>query len=541
MGRAGACGSRRSTSRDGADTLRGAYLELVVRPDEDLARGSYYWHEVIGCAVRGVDGAELGTVKDIYRIGETEVFTVDGGPVASFDLPAVRAFIRIFAPRRGEIVVDAESLDLRPARSRTPDPDRPKAPRRRTRKPQADGRAADRPARCAIGRPTRRRTGRGAMTLEIDILTLFPAMVAGPLTESIPGRIQDQGLAAITVRDLRDWGLGRHRSVDDAPYGGGAGMILRPEPVASALDDLRRRISLVILLDPVGEVFRQARAVDLATRSHPSSICPRYEGVDERDPRAPGRPRVSIGDYVLTPAASCRRWWSSMRSCGGSRAPGGHRSLRSRISDGLLEYPQYTRPAEFRGMDVPDILTSGDHGEVARWRHDAATGETRERSATSSTPSTRRLPSTSAMLYSAADARPRHFRCPPAATAAQMSQERPVTVLDEIVKDQLEPTCRNSPRRHRQASRQGRRGQPRAHPGLRRRPSCACAAAASRAPSPSAGSRPGSGSSAPSRSTRPRIEKIEVVRHGVARRAQLYFLRDRVGKAATLRERRTNG
>jgi 16S rRNA processing protein RimM len=125
---------REITSRDGADTLRGAYLESVVRAEEDLARGSYYWHEVIGCAVRGIDGAELGTVKDIYRIGETEVFTVDGSPYGSFDLPAVRAFIRIFAPRRGEIVVDAESLDLRVRRSKEPDPDRAKAPRRKARK-----------------------------------------------------------------------------------------------------------------------------------------------------------------------------------------------------------------------------------------------------------------------------------------------------------------------------------------------------------------------------------------------------------------------
>jgi len=124
---------REIASRDRADTLRGAYLEWVVRADEDLARGSYYWHEVIGCAVHGVDGAELGTVKDIYRIGETEVFTVDGGPFGSFDLPAVRAFIRVFAPRRGEIIVDAESLDLRMRRSREPDPERPKAPRRRAR------------------------------------------------------------------------------------------------------------------------------------------------------------------------------------------------------------------------------------------------------------------------------------------------------------------------------------------------------------------------------------------------------------------------
>lgn len=124
---------REITTRDAADGLRGAYLEAVVSPDDDLARGTYYWHEVIGCAVRGIDGADLGTVRDIYRVGETEVFSVGGGTVADFDLPAVRAFIRIFAPRRGEIVVDAESLDLRPRK--THDPDRPKVPRRRPRKP----------------------------------------------------------------------------------------------------------------------------------------------------------------------------------------------------------------------------------------------------------------------------------------------------------------------------------------------------------------------------------------------------------------------
>jgi 16S rRNA processing protein RimM len=126
---------REITTRDAADGLRGAYLEAVVSPDDDLARGTYYWHEVIGCAVRGIDGADLGTVRDIYRVGETEVFSVGGGTVADFDLPAVRAFIRIFAPRRGEIVVDAESLDLRPRKAH--DPDRPKAPRRRPRKPAA--------------------------------------------------------------------------------------------------------------------------------------------------------------------------------------------------------------------------------------------------------------------------------------------------------------------------------------------------------------------------------------------------------------------
>ena len=118
--------------RTGADTLRGAYLEAVVYPGRDLARGEYYWHEVVGCAVRGTDGAELGTVRDVYRVAENEVFEVTGGPFGPFDLPAVRNFIRVFAPRRGEIVVDVEALDLRPQRVRDPAADRPRAPRRRS-------------------------------------------------------------------------------------------------------------------------------------------------------------------------------------------------------------------------------------------------------------------------------------------------------------------------------------------------------------------------------------------------------------------------
>jgi 16S rRNA processing protein RimM len=126
---------REIATRDAADTLRGAYLEAVVHPVGDLTRGEVYWHEVIGAAVRGVDGADLGTVQDVYRVAENEVYIVGGGPFGTFDLPAVRAFIRIFAPRRGEIVVDAEALDLQPPKSRRTDPDRPRAPRRRSRRP----------------------------------------------------------------------------------------------------------------------------------------------------------------------------------------------------------------------------------------------------------------------------------------------------------------------------------------------------------------------------------------------------------------------
>ncbi|TFG69334.1 MAG: tRNA (guanosine(37)-N1)-methyltransferase TrmD [Thermomicrobiales bacterium] len=216
------------------------------------------------------------------------------------------------------------------------------------------------------------------MTLEIEVVSLFPAMLDGPLAESIPGRIQEHGLVSIRTHDLREWGLGRHRSVDDAPYGGGAGMILRPEPVAAALDALRRPESMAILLDPVGEVFRQARAADLATRSHLILVCPRYEGVDERI-RSLVDLELSIGDYVLTggelPALVVID--AVIRLLPGAIEEAS--TLEESFSDGLLEYPQYTRPAVFRGMDVPSILTSGDHGAVARWRRAQAEERTRTR------------------------------------------------------------------------------------------------------------------------------------------------------------------
>jgi tRNA (guanine37-N1)-methyltransferase len=216
------------------------------------------------------------------------------------------------------------------------------------------------------------------MTLDIDILTLFPAMLDGPLRESIPGRIQEQGLASVRVHDLRDWGLGRHRSVDDAPYGGGAGMILRPEPAAAAIEALRRPDSTTILLDPVGEVFRQARAADLATRSHLIFLCPRYEGVDERI-RSLVDLELSIGDYVLTggelPALVVIDAVIRLLPGAIEEASVADESF----SAGLLEYPQYTRPAVFRGMDVPAILTSGDHGAVDRWRREQAIERTRTR------------------------------------------------------------------------------------------------------------------------------------------------------------------
>ena len=216
------------------------------------------------------------------------------------------------------------------------------------------------------------------MTLEIDVLTLFPEMISAPLAASIPGRIQDRGIAIVRTHDIRQWGLGRHRSVDDAPYGGGAGMVMRPEPIAAGLDAVRRPESFVILLDPGGERFGQARAHDLAGRTHLVLVCARYEGVDERV-RSLVDLELSIGDYVLTggelPALVVID--AVIRLLPGAIDDAS--TTEESFAAGLLEYPQYTRPPSFRGMDVPPILTSGDHGAVARWREERARARTLER------------------------------------------------------------------------------------------------------------------------------------------------------------------
>ena len=216
------------------------------------------------------------------------------------------------------------------------------------------------------------------MTLEIDVLTLFPAMIEAPLRESIPGRILDQGLATVRVHDLRGWGIGRHRTVDDYPYGGGAGMVLRVDVVAAALDALRGPDSTVILLDPGGEVFRQQVAHELAGARHLVLLCPRYEGVDDRVRSLVSR-EISIGDYVLTggelPALVIVD--AVLRLLPG--AIDAASTSEESFADGLLEYPQYTRPVEFRGMPVPRVLLSGHHEQVRAWRQAEAVRRTAAR------------------------------------------------------------------------------------------------------------------------------------------------------------------
>ncbi|MFV2062671.1 MAG: tRNA (guanosine(37)-N1)-methyltransferase TrmD [Chloroflexota bacterium] len=214
--------------------------------------------------------------------------------------------------------------------------------------------------------------------MRIDVITLFPGVFPGPLAVSIPGRALERGLAELHAHDLRDWGLGRHRSVDDYTYGGGAGMVLRPEPIADALDEVGPRPSgaFRILLDPGGERLGQARAADLAGRPHLIFVCPRYEGVDDRV-RSLVDLELSVGDYVVSggeiPAMVVID--AVLRLLPG--AIDAASTEEESFANGLLEYPQYTRPSSFRGQGVPPILLSGNHGAVAEWRQERALERTR--------------------------------------------------------------------------------------------------------------------------------------------------------------------
>jgi tRNA (guanine37-N1)-methyltransferase len=211
--------------------------------------------------------------------------------------------------------------------------------------------------------------------MKFHLLTLFPAMFSGPLTESILKRAQENGLLEVALHNIRDYASDKHRTADDYPYGGGAGMVMKVEPLAACLEAVRTTAprAKVVLTSPRGTVFNQEMARELATEPELIVICGRYEGVDERVKELFVDHEVSIGDYVLT---------------GGELAamvvvdavtrllPGVLGSAESAVDEsfsaGLLEYPQYTRPPEFRGLQVPDVLLSGNHAVIARWRHQQA-------------------------------------------------------------------------------------------------------------------------------------------------------------------------
>ena len=206
--------------------------------------------------------------------------------------------------------------------------------------------------------------------MKIDILTLFPELFASPFAASILGKAQERDLLTVASHNLRDWATGRHKITDDSPYGGGDGMVLKPDPIARALQSLRAQApaSRVLLMTPQGKSFTQQDAQRLSSEPGLIILCGRYEGVDERV-RPLVDEEISIGDFVLTggePAAmvvvdAVARLIPGVLGSSGSAAS-------DSFSDGLLEYPQYTRPADFEGQLVPDVLLSGHHAAIDVWR-----------------------------------------------------------------------------------------------------------------------------------------------------------------------------
>jgi tRNA (guanine37-N1)-methyltransferase len=216
--------------------------------------------------------------------------------------------------------------------------------------------------------------------MKIDVLTLFPAMFAGPLDESIIKRARKKGLLDLKVHDLRDWTHDRHRTVDDRPFGGGPGMLMKPEPIFEAVESLRRDESKVILLSPAGRKFDQQIARQLAEQNDLLLVTGHYEGFDERLRRSLADDELSIGDYVLTNGALPAMVVIDAVTRLLPGVLGDDESSRDEsFSQGLLEYPQYTRPAEFRGMKVPDVLISGNHAEIEKWRREQARLRTKQR------------------------------------------------------------------------------------------------------------------------------------------------------------------
>ena len=216
--------------------------------------------------------------------------------------------------------------------------------------------------------------------MKIDVLTLFPGMFAGPLDESIIKRARDAGILQLGIHNLRDYTHDRHKTVDDKPFGGGPGMLLKPEPIFEAVEHLAGDHTRVVLLTPSGRTFRQEIAREFATHPHLLLVSGSYEGFDERIREQLADDEISIGDFVLTNGAlpamiiidAVTRLLPGVLGDDES-------SHDESFSDGLLEYPHYTRPAEFRGMKVPEILLSGHHAEIAKWRAEQARLRTKEK------------------------------------------------------------------------------------------------------------------------------------------------------------------
>lgn len=345
-------------SRATAEALKGA--EVLVEPGQvkPLAQDEYFTRNLIGCRVATAAGRDVGTVQDVLESAAQPLLQVLG-PAGEVLVPMVAGIVTA-------VDVLTRSVTIDPPPGLLPEA------------PEEVGTADDR--------------SRGAQGQEhpgpkrIDVLTLFPELFGPFLREGLLGRAVENGLLAVELVNFRRYGLGRHQQVDDAPYGGGAGMVLRPEPLFAAVRARREhhaaqgRTAHAVLLTPQGRPFRQTDAARLAAQAGALIlVCGRYEGFDERI-RTLADEELSIGDFVClggeVPAMAVME--AVLRLLPGVLGNPAS-SAEESFAAGRLEYPQYTRPPEFEGLRVPEVLLSGHHAEIARWREEQARRRTEER------------------------------------------------------------------------------------------------------------------------------------------------------------------
>lgn len=213
----------------------------------------------------------------------------------------------------------------------------------------------------------------------VDILTLFPGICAGPLDESIIGKARERGLITVRIHNIRDYADGKHKITDDRPYGGGPGMLMKPEPIYKAVKALRKKHSVVVMMTPDGEQFTQKIARELSQEKHLVFLCGHYEGFDERVRELADR-EISIGEYVMTNGALPAMVVIDTVARLISGVVGDSASVQQdSFSDGMLDWPQYTRPPVFRGKKVPEVLLTGHHEKIRAWRREQALAKTLRR------------------------------------------------------------------------------------------------------------------------------------------------------------------
>jgi tRNA (guanine37-N1)-methyltransferase len=326
--------------RTAAEGVKGALVLVAPEQIKPLAPGEYFTRDLVGCEVMTAAGLAVGKVR--------EVLDTPANPVLEIHGAAGEVLVPLVAGIVVAVDIAARRVTIDPPPGMVPEPEPPDGPKR------------------------------------IEVLTLFPELFGPFLKEGLIGRAMQNGLLAVETLNFRGHGLGRHRQVDDVPYGGGAGMVLRPEPLFAAVRERREanrargKDTWVVLLTPQGRPFRQADAAALARRKETLVfVCGRYEGFDERA-RTLADDELSLGDFVTlggeAPAMAMIEAVSRL-------VPGvlgnPESCAEESFAGGRLEYPQYTRPPEFEGLKVPDVLLSGNHGEIARWRKEQA----RERTA----------------------------------------------------------------------------------------------------------------------------------------------------------------